>query len=65
VIHLINVIYVVKDLLGMVVYRDTLEYIQVIHLINVIYVVNYLVRMIAYRHTLPFSLNLLPHISHL
>jgi hypothetical protein len=42
VIHLINVIYVVKDLVGMVVYRHTLGYIQVIHLINVIYVVNLL-----------------------
>jgi len=33
VINLINVIYVVKDLAGIITYRHTLEYIQVIHLI--------------------------------
>jgi hypothetical protein len=37
VINLINVIYVVKDLVRMVTYRHTLEYIQVIHLIDVMY----------------------------
>jgi hypothetical protein len=42
-VNLINVIYVVKDLVRMVAYRDTLEHIQVIHLINVIYVVKDLV----------------------
>jgi hypothetical protein len=43
VINLINVIYVVKDLVIVVTYRDTFEYIQVINLINVIYVVKDLV----------------------
>jgi hypothetical protein len=33
VIHLINVVYVVKDLVRHLTYRHTLEYIQVIHLI--------------------------------
>jgi hypothetical protein len=48
------VIYVVKDLVRMVAYRDTLEHIQVIHLINVIYVVKDLVSMVAFRHTLEY-----------
>jgi len=52
VINLINVIYVVKDLVRILIYRNTLEHIQVINLINVIYVVNCLVRIIAYRNTL-------------
>jgi hypothetical protein len=52
VIHLINVIYVVKDLVRLVTYRNTLEYTVVIHLINVIYVVKDLVRMVTYRDTL-------------
>jgi len=43
VINLINVIYVVKDLVRMVAYRHTLEYILVINLISVIYVVKCLV----------------------
>jgi hypothetical protein len=43
-INHINVIYVVKDLVWIVTYRDILEHIQVINLINVIYVVKDLVR---------------------
>jgi phosphoenolpyruvate synthase/pyruvate phosphate dikinase len=40
-INLINVMYmyVVKDIVRIVTYRDTLEYILVINLINVMYVV--------------------------
>jgi hypothetical protein len=53
--HLINVIYVVKDLFTMVAFKRTLEHIQVINLINVIYVVKDLVRMVAYKHTLEHS----------
>jgi hypothetical protein len=41
--NLINVIYVVKDLVGMVTYKHTLEHIQVINLINVLYVIEDLV----------------------
>jgi hypothetical protein len=52
VINLINVIYVVKDLVRMVAYKHTLEHIQVINLINVIYVVKDLVGMVTYKHTL-------------
>jgi hypothetical protein len=52
VIHLIDVMYVVKNLVRMVAYRDTLEHIQVINLINVMYVVKDLDRMLTYRHTL-------------
>ena len=48
--------YVVKDLVRIVTYRDTLEYILVINLINVMYVVKDLVRMINYRHTLEYIL---------
>jgi len=51
VIHLINVIYVVKGLVRMVAYRTTVEYTLVINLINVMYVVKDLLRTIAYRHT--------------
>ena len=40
VINLINVIYVIKDLVRMVAYRNTLEYILVMNLINVIYVIH-------------------------
>jgi len=47
VIHLINVIYVVKDLLRILTYRNTLPYTLVIHLINVMYVVKDLVRMVT------------------
>jgi hypothetical protein len=36
---IIKVMYVVKDLVRMVTYRHTLEYMQVIHLIDVMYVV--------------------------
>ena len=42
-INLINVLYVVKDLVKIFTYRCTLEHIQVINLINVIYVVKDLV----------------------
>ena len=53
--HLINVIYVVKDLVRKVTYRDTLEHILVMtHLIDVIYVVTDLVRMLTYRDTLEY-----------
>jgi len=38
VLHLINVIYEVKDLVRMVAYRHTLEYILVINFINVMYI---------------------------
>jgi hypothetical protein len=51
VIHLINVVYVVKYLVRHLTYRHTLEYIQVIHLIHVMYVVKDLVRIVAYRDT--------------
>jgi hypothetical protein len=51
-IDLINVIYVLKDLVRMVAFRHTLEYIQVIHLINVAYVVKDLVKILPYRYTL-------------
>jgi hypothetical protein len=54
VIHLINVIYVAKDLVRHLTYRHTLEHIQVIHLIDVMYVVKDLVRLLAYRHTLEY-----------
>jgi hypothetical protein len=47
VIHLINVIYVVKDLVKMVTYRYTLKDILVINLINVMYVVKDLVRIVS------------------
>jgi hypothetical protein len=43
VINHINVIYVVKDLVWIIAYRDTLEHILVINHINVIYVVKDLV----------------------
>jgi hypothetical protein len=39
VINLINVIYVIKGLIGMNTCSNTLEYIQVINLINVSYVI--------------------------
>jgi hypothetical protein len=56
VINLVNVIYVVKDLVRMVTYRTTLEHILVINLINVMYVVKDLVRMVGYRNTLELIL---------
>jgi hypothetical protein len=52
-INLINVIYVIKDLVRMVAYRNTLEYILVINLINV---AKCLVRMVTYRNTLEYIL---------
>jgi hypothetical protein len=45
------VIYVVKDLIRILTYRNTLEYIQAINPINVIYVVKNLVWIITYRNT--------------
>jgi hypothetical protein len=45
VINLINVMYVVKDLVVILTYRHTLEHIQVINLINVMYVVKDLVKI--------------------
>jgi hypothetical protein len=70
---ILDVVYVVKDLVIMVTYRDTLEHILVINLVNLIYVVKDLVTIIAYRHILKHILvinpinmiNHLPHISHL
>jgi hypothetical protein len=48
------VMYVVKDLVRMVAYRDTLEHILVIDLINLIYlyVVKDLVIVVTYKYTL-------------
>jgi hypothetical protein len=48
---------VVKDLVRMVTYRDTLEHILLINLINVIYVVKNLFRMLVYRNTLEHTGN--------
>ena len=39
VINRINVIYVIKDLVRMVAYRNTLEYILVINLNNMLYII--------------------------
>ena len=56
-INLINVIYVVKDLIRILTYRHTLEHTLLINLINVIYVVKDLVRMLVYRNTLEHTSN--------
>jgi hypothetical protein len=58
VINLINVIYVVKDLVGIIAYRIILEHIQVIQLIhvNVMYVVKDSVMILPYRDTLEYTL---------
>jgi hypothetical protein len=48
--------YVAKDLVGILIYRITLEYIQVINLANVMYVVKDLVGILTYRHTLEYIL---------
>jgi hypothetical protein len=47
VIYLINVIYVMKRLVGIDNYRDTLEHIQVINVLNVICVIKDLVRLVT------------------
>ena len=52
VINLINVIYVVRDLIRMLAFRITLDPILVINRIKVIYIVECLVRIPCYRHTL-------------
>jgi len=49
VIHLINITYVVKDLVNFIPYRDTLEHILLINFINVMYFVTDLVRMVTYN----------------
>jgi hypothetical protein len=54
VMNLINVIYVIKDLVRMVAYRNTLEHILVINLIYM-YVVKCLVRILTYTHTSMYS----------
>jgi hypothetical protein len=51
--------YVVKDLVIMLTYTNTLEYTLVIHLINVIYVAKDLVRHLTYRHTLEHIVTIL------
>ena len=45
---------VVKDLVIIVTYRNTLEYTQVINLTNVMFVLKCLVRIVTYRHTLEY-----------
>ena len=51
-INRINAMYVEKDLVIILTYRNILEYTLVIHLINVIYVVKDLVVILTYRYTL-------------
>jgi hypothetical protein len=58
VINLINVIYVIKDLVRMVTYRITLAHILLINRIHVMYVVKDLVIVVPYRTILEY------HTSH-
>jgi hypothetical protein len=55
--------YVVKDLVIVVTYRDTLEYIQVINLINEC--LSPVCVLQCFSCMLAFLVNLLPHISHI
>ena len=59
-INIINVVYVVKVVIGIVTCRDTLEHILVINPTNVIYVVKCLVKVVAYSITLEHILVINP-----